>query len=529
MTADHHTPLLSVEALSVHYATDGGETCAVRDVSFRIEPGETVAIVGESGSGKSQSMIAAMGLLPHNGRATGRIAFRGDDLLRLNPQALRTLRGAEISMIFQEPMTSLDPLYRIGEQIMEPILRHRRVGRRAARARALEMLRQVHMPDPERQMRAYPHELSGGQRQRVMIAMALANNPSLLIADEPTTALDVTIQAEIIALIAELQRKNGMGVIFITHDLGLVRHIADRVYVMHRGEVVETGTVGAIFERPQHPYTRALLDAAPRGRKIPVAADAEPLLTARGLRVSFSTGRRRIEVLHGLDLTVRQGETLGIVGESGSGKSTLARAILRLVDAEGEISFEGQRLDGLSPRALRPFRSRIQVVFQDPFGALSPHMTAGQIVTEGLRVHRPAQSARDRDEQAVLALREVGLPPETRHRYIHEFSGGQRQRIAIARALILKPRLLILDEPTSALDRMVQKQVIDLLRDLQQRHGMSYVFVSHDLAAVRAVADRVLVMKDGTLVEEGPVDQVLSAPDAAYTRALIAAAFMDVA
>ncbi len=520
-------PLLSVEGLSIRYRGAGAPVLAVRDVSFHVNPGEIVAIVGESGSGKSQSMLAAMGLLPDNATAEGRIAFQGRDLLGMSRSDLRALRGSQMSMIFQEPMTSLDPLYRIGDQIMEPILRHQRIGRRAARARSLEMLELVQMPDPERKMRAYPHELSGGQRQRVMIAMALANRPSLLIADEPTTALDVTIQAEIIALMRDLQRQNGMGVVFITHDLGLVRHIADRVYVMRAGEVVEQGATGALFSAPTHPYTRALLDAEPSGHKAPPAAGAPEILRTRALRVSFGSGRSRLEILHGIDLDLKAGETLGIVGESGSGKSTLARAILRLIDARGEIRFDGQDLTALSARALRPWRAQIQVVFQDPFGALSPHLSAGQIVTEGLLVHRPDLDAAARDRAAIAALEEVGLPGAARHRYIHEFSGGQRQRIAIARALILKPRLLVLDEPTSALDRMVQRQVIDLLRDLQARHGLAYVFVSHDLAVVRALADRVIVMKQGEVVEQGPVEQVLTAPRTPYARRLMAAAGLE--
>ncbi|MDD8023853.1 MAG: ABC transporter ATP-binding protein [Paracoccaceae bacterium] len=518
-------PLIEVRNLSVHFATPEGDTQAVRDVSFAVHAGETVAIVGESGSGKSQSMMAAMGLLPGNARVTGEIAFKGRNLLTLPRRALRELRGAELAMIFQEPMTSLDPLYRIGDQLIEPIRRHSRLSAHDARARALEMLGLVRLPEPERMMRSYPHELSGGQRQRVMIAMALTNDPALLIADEPTTALDVTIQAEILALMADLQKRLGMGMVFISHDLNMVRHIADRVCVMRAGEVVEHGPVAQIFEAPQHPYTRALIDADPKGHKPPAPTNAPVLLHARDVTVTFGTAPHQVQAVRGLSLDLRAGETVGIVGESGSGKSTFARALLRLNQSEGEIRFDGVPISTLTRAQMRPYRAQMQVVFQDPFGALSPRMTAGQIVTEGLLVHRPDLTRAARDAMAAQALTEVQLNPEFRNRYIHEFSGGQRQRIAIARALILKPRLLVLDEPTSALDRMVQAQVVDLLRDLQARHQLTYLFISHDLAVVRAMADRVMVMKSGELVEEGPCAQVLHAPRAAYTKRLIAAAF----
>lgn len=525
MTAVPDAPLLQVRDLNVHFATPEGETRAVKNVSFELRAGETIAIVGESGSGKSQSMMAAMGLLPDNARTEGDILFKGRNLLGLPRRALRELRGAELAMIFQEPMTSLDPLYRIGDQLIEPIRRHSRLSVKAAQARAREMLDLVHLPNPERILHAYSYELSGGQRQRVMIAMALANDPALLIADEPTTALDVTIQAEILTLMADLKDRLGMGMVFISHDLNVVRHIADRVYVMRQGEVVEQGPVAQIFDAPQHPYTRALIDADPKGQKIPAAPEAPVVLRARGVSVTFGTGAHEVKAVQGLNLDLHEGETVGIVGESGSGKSTFARALLRLNQSSGDIRFDGVPIVGLTRRQMRPHRAQMQVVFQDPFGALSPRMTAGQIVTEGLLVHRPDLRRAERDRLAGEALAEVQLDPDLRNRYIHEFSGGQRQRIAIARALILKPRLLVLDEPTSALDRLVQAQVVDLLRGLQTRHNLTYLFISHDLAVVRAMADRVMVMQAGQLVEEGMCADVLSAPREAYTQRLIAAAF----
>ena len=517
--------LLAVEDLRVAFQTDDGPLEAVHGISFHVRPGETVAIVGESGSGKSQSMMAAMGLLPKNGRATGRILFHGENLIGMNKAALNRIRGDRIGMVFQEPMTSLDPLYTIGSQLIEPIIRHQRIGRKAARAKALEMLRLVRIPDPETRLDAYPNEMSGGQRQRVMIAMALANNPELLIADEPTTALDVTIQAEILDLIADLQARLGMGVIFISHDLGVVRRIAQRVYVMCRGDVVESGRTEVVFDNQQHAYTRALIAAGPSGLKPPPAADAPAVMSASNLGVTYGRGLYRRQAVSDASLTLHEGETIGIVGESGSGKSTLARALLKLLPSSGRICLGNTDISAFSRADMRPLRRELQVVFQDPCGSLSPRMTVGQIVTEGLSVHEPGLSARERDMRAVQALEEVHLDPALRNRYPHEFSGGQRQRIAIARAIILKPRVLLLDEPTSALDRQVQKQIVDLLRNLQAAHALSYLFISHDLAVVRAMSDRILVMKNGQIVEMGPTLSLLEDPQEEYTKSLIAAAF----
>ena len=456
------------------------------------------------------------------------------NLLGIPKSQLNDIRGARITMIFQEPMTSLDPLYTVGDQLIEPIRKHQRLGEAEARARAVEMLRLVRIPEPERRMRSYPHEMSGGQRQRVMIAMALANNPDLLIADEPTTALDVTIQAEILELMASLQQRLGMGMVFITHDLNIVKRIAHRVYVMRRGEVVEEGETAELFAHPKHPYTRALLEAEPTGRKLPVAPNARKMIDATDLRVTFKLGGGfmsgpplELRAVDRVSMTLRQGQTIGIVGESGSGKSTFARAVLRLLPSEGAITFENRSIQGLTREQMRPLRRELQIVLQDPFGSLSPRMTAGQIVTEGLLVHEPSISRAERDRRAAQALEEVQLDPSLRNRYPHEFSGGQRQRIAIARAIILKPKVVVLDEPTSALDRQVQKQIVDLLRELQQANNLSYLFISHDLAVVRAMADHIMVMKDGRLVEQGTPDEVLEHPREDYTRRLMAAAFAD--
>ncbi len=525
-------PVLTLKDVRVSFDTIDGMVDAVKGVSLHVNAGETLAIVGESGSGKSQMMMAAMGLLTTNGRASGVADYRGTNLIGLPKAELNQIRGRKITMIFQEPMTSLDPLYTIGSQLIEPIRRHQKLGHKAAYARALEMLRLVKMPLPEDRMTCYPHELSGGQRQRVMIAMALANDPDILIADEPTTALDVTIQAEILDLMAGLQARLGMAMVFITHDLNVVRRIAHRVCVMRKGEVVEQGLTAEIFAKPQHAYTRALIDAEPSGRKDPVSDTAPVVLDARKINVTFTMGggflgrpKRIVHAVDGLSLSLHQGETIGVVGESGSGKSTLARAVLRLLPSTGAISFEGRDIAALDREAMRPLRRQLQIVMQDPFGSLSPRMTAGQIVTEGLLVHEPGITARQRDTRAAQALEEVQLDPALRNRYPHEFSGGQRQRIAIARAIILKPRLVVLDEPTSALDRQVQKQIVDLLRDLQKANGLSYLFISHDLAVVRAMADHIIVMKDGRMVEQGTPDQVLDNPREDYTRALMAAAF----
>ena len=525
-------PILTLRDVKVRFTTLDGVVDAVKGVDLHVNASETVASVGESGSGKSQLMMAAMGLLASNGRAKGTADYRGTNILGLPKAELNTIRGRKITMIFQEPMTSLDPLYTIGNQLIEPIMHHQKMGAADAHARALEMLQLVSIPDAERRMGAYPHELSGGQRQRVMIAMALANDPDILIADEPTTALDVTIQAEILELMAGLQQRLGMGMVFITHDLNIVRRIAHRVYVMRYGEVVEEGDTADIFEAPKHPYTKALLEAEPSGRKSPPPAGAPIILDGTDLRVTFKIGGGFLAgppvLLRAVDrvsVSLRQGQTIGIVGESGSGKSTLARALLRMLPSEGAIHFDGRSIAGYDKEAMRPLRRELQIVFQDPFGSLSPRMTAGQIVTEGLLVHEPSISSRQRDIRAAQAFEEVQLDPAMRNRYPHEFSGGQRQRIAIARAIILKPKAVVLDEPTSALDRQVQKQIVELLRDLQSHNNLSYLFISHDLAVVRAMADHIIVMKDGRMVEQGDPDTVMDHPREDYTKRLMAAAF----
>ena len=526
--------ILKLKDVEVRFNTLDGMVEAVKGVNLHVKAGETVAIVGESGSGKSQLMMAAMGLLASNGKAEGVADYRGTNLLEIPKAVLNTIRGRKITMIFQEPMTSLDPLYTIGSQLMEPIMHHQKIGAGEARARAIEMLTLVSIPEPERRMGSYPHEMSGGQRQRVMIAMALANNPDLLIADEPTTALDVTIQAEILELMAGLQRRFGMGMVFITHDLNIVKRIAHRVYVMRDGEVVEEGETGRIFKSPKHDYTRELLEAEPTGHKAPPPAGAPKILDGTAVSVTFKLGGGflggepiYLKAVDHVSVTLREGQTIGIVGESGSGKSTLARALLRLIPSEGAISFEGRSIAGLTTAAMRPLRRELQIVLQDPFGSLSPRMTAGQIVTEGLLVHEPSISRKERDARAAQALEEVQLDPGLRNRYPHEFSGGQRQRIAIARAIILKPKVVVLDEPTSALDRQVQKQIVELLRDLQSVNNLSYLFISHDLAVVRAMADHIMVMKDGRLVEQGSPDDVMDNPREDYTRRLMAAAFAN--
>ena len=525
-------PLLAIRNLEVDFTTADSWVQAVRGVSLEIAKGETLAIVGESGSGKSQLMLAVMDLIARNGRARGSVRFHDREILGLPERELNHIRGARITMIFQEPMTSLDPLYRIGHQIALPLRRHQKMGAASARRRAVELLKLVRVPDAAHRIDAYPHELSGGQRQRVMIAMAVANEPDLLIADEPTTALDVTVQAQILDLLADLKQRLGMAIVFISHDLNIVRRFADRVAVMHEGRIVESGSVREIFSNPRESYTRTLIAAGPTGRKLPVATDAPVLLDARNVRVTFRMPRRLWQhqpadliAVQGASLEVRRGETLGIVGESGSGKSTLGRAVLRLLAADGRIVFNGQHLDGLAREVLRPIRRDLGVVFQDPFGSLSPRMTVGEIISEGLLVHEPTLTREERDARAVSALTEVQLDPAARNRYPHEFSGGQRQRIAIARAMILHPKLMLLDEPTSSLDRTVQKAVVELLRDLQQRHGLTYLFISHDLAVVRAMADRIIVMKEGRIVEQGPTEELTQHPQTDYTRELMAAAF----
>ncbi len=524
--------ILTLRNIRVKFKTLDGIVDAVKGVNLDVRAGETVAIVGESGSGKSQLMMGTMGLLASNGTIEGVADYRGTNLVGLPKQQLNTIRGRKITMIFQEPMTSLDPLYTIGNQLIEPIMHHQKIGPAEAKSRAIEMMKLVKIQDPERRMGSYPHEMSGGQRQRVMIAMALANDPDLLIADEPTTALDVTIQAEILELMAGLQKRLGMGMIFITHDLNIVRRIAGRVVVMRYGEVVEEGDTKSIFANPKHPYTKALLDAEPTGRKAPPAAKAPKILDGTNVSVTFEIGGGflsgpplLLKAVDHVSVVLKQGQTIGIVGESGSGKSTLARALLRLLPSEGAITFEGRDIARLNKEEMRPLRKQIQIVLQDPFGSLSPRMTAGQIVTEGLLVHEPSISSRERDARAIQALEEVQLDPKLRNRYPHEFSGGQRQRIAIARAIILKPKLIVLDEPTSALDRQVQGQIIELLRDLQIKNNLSYLFISHDLAVVRAMADHIMVMKDGHLVEQGTPDEILENPREDYTKRLMAAAF----
>jgi ABC-type microcin C transport system duplicated ATPase subunit YejF len=524
--------VLALENIAVRFDTLDGAVDAVKNVSLSINAGETLAIVGESGSGKSQLMMAVMGLLAGNGRAAGRAIFEGENLIGLPTAILNRIRGEKITMVFQEPMTSLDPLYTVGSQIIEPIMQHQGLGARAAAARALELLEMVKIPNASQRMGSYPHEMSGGQRQRVMIAMALANTPKLLVADEPTTALDVTVQSEILDLMAELQRRLGMAMVFITHDLNVVKRIADRVVVMREGAVVEQGETAALFVRPQHPYTKALIEAEPAGRKAPPPPHAPVILSGTDMRVTFNFGGgllskpvAQLKAVDRVSLCLRQGQTIGIVGESGSGKSTLARALLRLLPSEGAITFAGRTITGHDSQAMRPLRRDMQIVLQDPFGSLSPRMTAGQIVTEGLMVHELGISKAERDQRAVQALEEVRIDPALRNRYPHEFSGGQRQRLAIARAIILKPKLVVLDEPTSALDRQVQKQIIDLLRELQVANTLSYLFISHDLAVVRAMSDHIMVMKDGRLLEEGTPDDVMENPRDPYTRRLLAAAF----
>ncbi|HSQ00198.1 MAG TPA: ABC transporter ATP-binding protein [Candidatus Dormibacteraeota bacterium] len=522
-------PLLRIDDLRVSF----GATEAVAGISLELRKGETLALVGESGSGKSVTALSILQLLVATARARGSIRFQERELLGADDETMRAIRGDRIAMIFQEPMTSLNPLHTIERQIGETLTLHRQLAPEAARTETLSLLRLVGLSDPERRLGAYPHELSGGQRQRVMIAMALANEPDILIADEPTTAVDVTIQAQLLTLLQDLQRRLGMAMLFITHDLAIVRAIADRVCVMQHGRIVESGPVGAVFADPRHPYTRTLLAAQPSGAPAPVPADARPLLRCDDLKVWYPIRagvlRRTVDhvrAVDGVTLTLREAETLGVVGESGSGKSTLGFAILRLVDSRGAIEFDGRDLEALRGGALRPLRREMQVVFQDPYGALSPRLSVGQIIEEGLRVHGVGATAAAREARIVEALREVDLDPDTRHRYPHEFSGGQRQRIAIARALVLHPKLVILDEPTSALDVSIQAQIVALLRDLQARHRIAYLFISHDLRVIRAMSHRILVLRDGVVVEQGEAASVLAAPQAAYTRTLLDAALV---
>jgi microcin C transport system ATP-binding protein len=524
-------PLLSIRDLAIRF----GPNEATRNVSFDIAPGETVALVGESGSGKSVTALSVLKLLPPAAQLSGQILFKGQDLVSAPDAELRAVRGNDISMIFQEPMSSLNPVHTIERQIGEVLAIHRGLRATAARQRTLELLDAVGIPDPASRLKSYPHQLSGGQRQRVMIAMALANEPDLLIADEPTTALDVTVQAQILTLLKSLQQRLGMAMLFITHDLGIVKKIADRVCVMTKGEIVETGSTAEVFANPQHAYTRHLLAAEPRGKPPVPDAAAPNIVDVADLKVWFPLKRgvlRRtvghIKAVDGVDLAIRRGETLGVVGESGSGKSTLGFALLRLIPSQGRIVVLGNEVQGRSWKAMRPLRADMQIVFQDPFGSLSPRLSVDAIIGEGLAVHMPRLSAAERDARVVQSLREVGLPPETRFRYPHEFSGGQRQRIAIARAMVLEPKFVVLDEPTSSLDVSIQAQVVDLLRELQQRHGLTYLFISHDLKVVRALANQLIVMRNGKIVEQGSAADIFAAPQSDYTRALMAAAF-DVA
>jgi len=526
--------LLSIRDLSVAFMQGGRESLAVDHVSFDIKQGETVALVGESGSGKSVTALSVLKLLPYPSAShpSGQVLYEGQDLLDKDERDLRRVRGNEISMIFQEPMTSLNPLHTIERQVGEVLKLHRGMSNGAARRRTLELLNQVGIREPEKRLDAFPHQLSGGQRQRVMIAMALANEPKLLIADEPTTALDVTVQAQILELLAKLKREQNLSMLFITHDLGIVRKVADRVCVMTKGKIVESGPTGEIFSNPRHEYTRHLLAAEPKGEPPKADLAAEKVMVGKEIKVWFPIKKgflRRVvdhvKAVDGVDVTVRAGQTLGVVGESGSGKTTLGLALSRMISSEGEIRFKGERIDGRTFREMRPLRRQMQIVFQDPFGSLSPRMSVAEIIQEGLRVHEAGLSPEERDAQVVDALKEVGLDPEARFRYPHEFSGGQRQRIAIARAMVLKPSFVMLDEPTSALDMSVQAQVVDLLRDLQRRHNLAYLFISHDLKVVRALANEVIVMRNGKVVETGTADQIFREPKTDYTRALIAAAF----
>ncbi|MGX9854181.1 ABC transporter ATP-binding protein [Limimaricola variabilis] len=523
--------ILDVRDLNVDFRQDGRRAPAVRGVSFHVERGETVALVGESGSGKSVTALSTVQLLGETAEVSGSVTYEGREMVGAPEAELRRVRGNDISFIFQEPMTSLNPLHTLERQLSESIELHQGLRGSAVRTRIIELLTRVGIRDPETRLGAYPHQLSGGQRQRVMIAMALANNPNLLIADEPTTALDVTIQAQILELLAELKRDTGMAMLFITHDLGIVRRIADRVCVMKDGEIVEQGPTAEIFASPRHPYTRMLLEAESTGLPDPVSEAAPVVAETENLKIWFPIHRGllkrtvgHVKAVNDATLSVRAGETVGVVGESGSGKTTLALAMARLIGSEGKIRFDGREIQDLSQRRMRPLRSEIQIVFQDPFGSLSPRMTVAQIIAEGLGVHG-VEKGRDRRDMVAEIMREVGLDPASMDRYPHEFSGGQRQRIAIARALILRPRLIVLDEPTSALDMTVQVQIVELLRALQRKYSLAYVFISHDLKVVRALSHKVMVMKNGDVVEAGSAEAIFDAPRTDYTRALMAAAF----
>lgn len=525
-------PILDLNSLSIRFP--GQEVPAVKDLSFSLHSGETLAIVGESGSGKSVSALSLLKLLPEQTEISAQsIRFNGQSLSDATESELRSIRGHRISYIFQEPMTSLNPLHTIERQIAETLKLHKGLSGAKAQERTLELLTLVGIPSPETRLKSYPHELSGGQRQRVMIAMALANEPDILIADEPTTALDVTIQKQILDLLMSLQQKLGMAVLLITHDLNIVKRYASRILVMQQGQVVEQGETLTLFNTPAHPYTRMLLDAEPTRNLTEVKSEAENLLEAKNIRVWFPKTKGllkriydHIKAVDGIDLQIKKGETLGIVGESGSGKSTLAFALLKLTKSEGDIRLKGTPIDSLNQKEMRPYRRTAQIVFQDPFGSLSPRMTVAEIISEGLDVQQRV-APEQREAAVIQALKDVQLDPESRHRYPHEFSGGQRQRIAIARALVLKPELIVLDEPTSALDRTVQKQVIDLLQSLQRQYQLSYLFISHDLAVIKALSHRVMVMKAGKVVEFGDAEGIFNAPTSDYTRELISASALE--
>ncbi len=526
-------PLLAVRNLSITFSQGGSTTKAVDDISFSLERGRTLALVGESGSGKSVTALSIARLHGASAaRVSGTILFEGRDLVTASEAEMRGVRGSAITMVFQEPMTSLNPLHTIERQVGEILELHGARGRAKIRARVIGLLEDVGIPDPAGRLGAFPHQLSGGQRQRVMIAMALANKPSLFIADEPTTALDVTVQAQILVLLKDLQTRLGMAMLFITHDLGIVRRIADDVAVMQHGHIVEAGQVEQVFNRPEHPYTRMLLAAEPKGAPPPVNMAAATVVSADDIKVWFPIKRgflRRtvghVKAVDGISLTIREGETVGVVGESGSGKTTLGLAILRLIRSEGRIAYLGNRIDGLDRQAMRPLRRDIQVVFQDPYGSLSPRLSVAEIVEEGLLVQNTTLRYAERREIVARALADTGLDPAAMDRYPHEFSGGQRQRIAIARAMVLEPKFVVLDEPTSALDMSVQAQIVDLLRDLQKKRGLAYLFISHDLKVVRALAAEIIVMRHGKVVESGPAVDIFREPKTDYTKALFAAAF----
>ena len=524
-------PLLAINDLRIRFQQGKNSVDAVKGVSFSVKAGETVGLVGESGSGKSITALSILQLLPENALCTGEVSFANEALLDLSKSQMRKIRGHKISMIFQEPMTALNPLHTIEKQICEVLGIHLGLKNSEATEKALKILELVGIRDAKNRLKAYPHELSGGQRQRAMIAMALACEPTLLIADEPTTALDVTVQRQILSLLADIQQKLGMAILFISHDLNLIRHVSDRICVMKDGEIVEQGVTESVFNAPQHPYTIDLLNAEPEGEPEPLKENPTNLVTGERIKVWFPIKKGffkktvgHVKAVTDLSLTIHQGETLGIVGESGSGKTTLGMALLKLQTSEGLIKFEETRIDNMNQNQFRPLRREMQIVFQDPFGSLSPRMTVTDIVGEGLDIHNLTTEA-NREEQIIAALEDVGLDPECRHRYPHEFSGGQRQRISIARALALKPKLIVLDEPTSALDRTVQCQIIDLLRNLQTKYNLSYIFISHDLAVVKAMSHRIIVMQAGEIVEQGNTQQIFNQPIETYTRELICAAF----